>query len=275
MRKYMNDPIFQLTVKLMPLKKKIIEHPLYANINSLPNLRIFMEQHVFAVWDFMCLLKELHRNIVSTSAPWFPPKDALSANLINSILIEEEGDIAEDGVTYSSHYDTYLKAMERIGAKTKVIKHMLKSLQDGHDLINVIKSLPIQEGTKNFMLTTFSFFNLGVHEIAAAFVFGREGITAGMFLPLVMQLESDNEHQEQLSTLIYYLKRHIELDDEEHFPKAIKMLSNLINGDEKKLQESENAAMKAMLARIDFLTKINQSLLDNNGSALVAETAAY
>ena len=54
-----------------PLIEQINMHPLYKSIRSLPDLRIFMEHHVFAVWDFMCLLKELHRRIVSTRAPWF------------------------------------------------------------------------------------------------------------------------------------------------------------------------------------------------------------
>src|SRR3990167_4972906 len=101
--------IEQLTERLSPLTAEIVSHPLYSHLSSLAHLQLFMEQHVFAVWDFMCLLKELHSRLVSTSAPWFPPKDALSANLISSILVEEEGDIMEDGVNYSSHYDMYLR----------------------------------------------------------------------------------------------------------------------------------------------------------------------
>ena len=43
-----------------PLMEKINQHPLYQSIHTLSHLRIFMEHHVFAVWDFICLLKELH-----------------------------------------------------------------------------------------------------------------------------------------------------------------------------------------------------------------------
>src|SRR5262245_7171848 len=117
--------INQLIEILQPLILQVANHPLYKKISSIQNLRVFMEQHVFAVWDFMCLLKELHRHIVSTSAPWFPPKDALSANLINSILVEEEGDITEDGEHYASHFEIYLAAMEKIKADTSKIKRLL------------------------------------------------------------------------------------------------------------------------------------------------------
>lgn len=257
----MTDRIEQLTQKLSPLTFQIGHHSLYQNILSLSNLRLFMEQHVFAVWDFMCLLKELHRRIVSTSAPWFPPKDALSANLINSILVEEEGDITEDG-TYASHYDMYINAMEKIGADTQPIKQLLTLLMEGSKIDDAIETIQLRPSTRNFILTTFSFFELEAHQLAAAFVYGREGITSAMFVPLVKQLEAEENHnnQRQLSTLIYYFKRHIELDNNEHFPKAIKMLDNLIGDDDKKWQEAETTAIKALTARIDFLTGIQDSL---------------
>lgn len=258
----MQDSVNQLTDRLSPLIRTIINHPLYGQISSLDHLRIFMEQHVFAVWDFMCLLKELHSRLVSTSAPWFPPKDALSANLISSILVEEEGDITEDGVTYASHYDMYITAMEKIHANTGLIKELLLSLRQGELLESILNRLTICEGTKNFVLTTFSFFKRPVHEIAAAFVYGREGITSAMFMPMLERLEAQTGLQQQsdLTTLIYYFKRHIDLDDNEHFPKALKMLANLIGNDAKKLAEVESAAVKALTARINFLSDIQASL---------------
>ena len=92
------------------------------SIHTLNHLRIFMEHHVFAVWDFMCLLKELHRRIVCTQAPWFPPKDAYCAHLISRILVEEEGDLTEDQQHYLSHFELYLTAMKKIGANVRRYK---------------------------------------------------------------------------------------------------------------------------------------------------------
>lgn len=256
------NPIAQLLEKLRPLTLEIINHQIYSQITSIETLRLFMEQHVFAVWDFMCLLKELYRSIVSTASPWFPPKDALSANLIGSILTEEEGDLAEDGLNYLSHFEIYVTAMEKIGAATDSIKKLLTLLKNGYTIQEALAQLTISPMTRDFVLTTFSFFKLDAHELAAAFVYGREGITAGMFIPILKQLETKNSfNQQQLSTLVYYFKRHIELDNGEHYPKALRMLSNLIGNNEKKLYEAEEAAAKALTARINFLTGIQQLLI--------------
>jgi hypothetical protein len=262
----MTNHINQLFKKLRPLTLEVAHHEVYNHITSLRNLRLFMEQHVFAVWDFMCLLKELHRKLVSTSAPWFPPQDALSANLITSILAEEEGDLAEDGVSYLSHYEIYINAMEEIGANTESINKMFRLLKAGKTIEDALALLSIRPSTKAFILTTFSFFKLDVHELASAFVFGREGVTSAMFLPLLNQLENKLEHsnKHQLNTLTYYFKRHIDLDDNEHFPKALKMLSNLIGNDMNKLDATEEIATVALKARIHFLTGIKQSFSESH-----------
>lgn len=253
--------IKELVHKLGLLTAEINNHPLYNAIHTIQQLRYFMEQHVFAVWDFMCLLKELQRRIVSTSAPWFPPTDALSANLISSILIEEESDINEDG-SYASHFDIYISAMKKIGADSSAIEKLLIVLKKCNNIKKALELLPIRTATKQFVLTTFSFFNQELHEIAAAFVFGREGITAAMFAPLVKQIKREivEKNTKQFSTLLYYCKRHIELDDEAHFPKALQMLSNFVGNDEMKLYDVEVAATKALTARLDFLTDIQKSM---------------
>jgi hypothetical protein len=256
----------QLSDNLAPLTCKIVHHPLYQEITSITNLRLFMEQHVFAVWDFMCLLKELHRRIVSTAAPWFPPTDALSANFIGSILAEEEGDVTESGTEYLSHYEMYIKAMKQINADSQPITTLQDLLKQGSSIDQALQHLSLKQSTQDFVLTTFSFFTAEVHELASAFVYGREGITAAMFAPLITQLELEMKQQNrsQLSTLIYYFKRHIELDNNEHYPKAIKMLDNLIKGDQKKLQEAEDAAVKALTARDKFLTGILETIPNKN-----------
>jgi hypothetical protein len=43
--------------KLRVLQKKLMEHKIYNAVNSKKNINIFMQYHVFAVWDFMLLLK--------------------------------------------------------------------------------------------------------------------------------------------------------------------------------------------------------------------------
>jgi len=68
---------------LEPLKNKLRNHTLYSNIKTIEDLKIFSNAHVYAVWDFMSLLKFLQINLTSLSIPWFPSKKTSTAKLIN------------------------------------------------------------------------------------------------------------------------------------------------------------------------------------------------
>ncbi|MBS0351279.1 MAG: DUF3050 domain-containing protein [Proteobacteria bacterium] len=250
--------IESVTQQLQPLIDKIKYHSLYRQINSLATLRIFMEHHVFAVWDFMCLLKELHARIVLTRAPWFPPQDPNSAHLIGQILLEEEADRTEDGQGYCSHFELYLNAMKSIGANTDQIENFLQHLFQQETLIQAAIRSKLSAAVQQFIQTTFEFFSCETHILAAAFVYGREAITASMFTPLVYQIEQ-NMHPEQRSSiqpLLYYFKRHIELDGSQHFPQALQMLINLTGDQAKKWQEVARYAKVALQARCLFLDGI-------------------
>ena len=51
--------IDRLEEQITPARNVVVTHPLYAALDSRPAILTFMEYHVFAVWDFMSLLKSL------------------------------------------------------------------------------------------------------------------------------------------------------------------------------------------------------------------------
>ena len=100
------------------------------------------------------------------------------------------------------------------------------------------------------MKTTFDFIDTEEpHVIAGAFCFGRETIIPKMFTRLAEQL---NLTKQECPKFHYYLERHIQLDGEQHGPASIEMVEDLCNHDPVKIHEAEQAALRAIRARITF-----------------------
>src|SRR3954469_21218999 len=74
------------------LGAQVSNHEVFGKLTSLHAVRVFMDHHIWAVWDFMSLLKSIQAEVAPVSVPWQPPRDPESARLINEIVVSEEGD---------------------------------------------------------------------------------------------------------------------------------------------------------------------------------------
>jgi hypothetical protein len=76
--------------KIQLLQKELANHPLLNDniIQELSDIHIFMEHHVFAVWDFMSLIKGLQHHVCPSTTCWVPRQKIRSgsARLINEIV---------------------------------------------------------------------------------------------------------------------------------------------------------------------------------------------
>ena len=100
---------------LSALSEELEQHPLFSRIESLEDLRFFMRYHVYAVWDFMSLLKKLQQAYAPHGAPWLPsPENGRLIRFINEIVMEEESDLSfgSESENYSSHFEIYLESMK-------------------------------------------------------------------------------------------------------------------------------------------------------------------
>jgi hypothetical protein len=129
----MNEQIKRLQQAIEPLRQQIVHHKVYDLINSINDLAIFMNFHIYAVWDFMSLLKALQNNLTCTSVPWFPVGSATTRYLINEIVAGEESDIDMNG-DRKSHYEMYLEAMQQCDANPEVFLNFISLLKTTKDL---------------------------------------------------------------------------------------------------------------------------------------------
>ena len=245
--------------KIKPIRDKLLNLRLYSRISKIEDLQTFTENHIYAVWDFMSLLKALQINLTCTKTPWGPNKNSQTAYLINEIVLAEETDVNQEG-DRKSHYELYLDAMEDIGASTKKSTDLISKMINSDDIFKTIDNLEIHPNIKEFLKFTFSVIEEGKpHKIAAIFTFGRENLIPNMFNEILHEFQK-NITEIDISKLIYYFERHIELDEDEHGPMALEMVTELAKNDKIKWQEIEDISITALNKRILFWDAIYDQL---------------
>jgi hypothetical protein len=238
-------------------KLQLCNHPLFAEITSRHKLQLFMESHVFAVWDFMTLTKRLQQDLAGTRLPWLPPADPHAARLINEIVLGEESD-PHPRQGYCSHFELYLEAMAEVGASTSAIEHFIALLRQGLEADSALQAVDVPAGVAHFVSATLHIaLNAPTHCVAAAFLHGRERVIPTMFEHL---LQADELIHDPAPTLQGYLKRHIEVDSQEHGPAAERLLERLVSADPDYPRQACDTALAAVQSRLAFWDEVRASL---------------
>ena len=253
-----------LEEELSSLRNDLLKHKLYQNINSIEDLQVFMESHVFAVWDFMSLLKALQIELTTTAIPWVPKGSPLLSRFINEIVLAEESDLNEAKVPMS-HFEMYVDAMREVGAGTTKIDELVNYFSMNNEYSDIDENIFPSKASKAF--TDFTFQIIATkkpHLIASSFTFGRENLIPDMFIEIVKKI--NNASSKKYSKLVYYLERHIEIDSGEHGPMATNMIKELCGDDENKWKECIQVSKEALTKRIRLWDSIAETI-EANASA--------
>jgi hypothetical protein len=299
----MNHRIEALKTSIRPVRERLIGHPLYRSIQDPIALRIFMEHHIYAVWDFMSLLKALQQSLTCVAVPWIPVGSANTRYLINEIVIGEESDVDERGLR-TSHFELYLRAMEQAGADTGPVVRMVEALKAGKvpegggagkaladakggsddgalwpgmflaDAVDESDEWVLRGPVKDFLDFTFGTIATGeVHRIAAVFTFGREDLIPDMFIRIVEDLSgrvSPEGDEGSFGIFRYYLERHIEVDGDHHSHLAMAMLEELCGEDDRKWEEAAQSAGAALEARIRLWDEVVERIGERAAKGVMA-----
>jgi hypothetical protein len=259
---------------LSDLRAALLDHPIYTHVVSVADLRQFMEDHVFAVWDFMSLLKRLQQDMTCIRVPWFPAGNARAARLINDIVIGEETDVDPDG-SYVSHLDLYLRAMHDIGASTRQFEKFRSLVLIGIPVDVALARIGAPLHVRAFVAHTMALANSGsTEEVLAAFFYGREDIIPEMFRRLLDTLYGAKNNNARLRHFIYYIDRHIELDGDSHGPMGRQLLDDLIANSPHRGERALQSACSSIEARIRLWNGTLSKLRNGYSEERLVETYA-
>jgi hypothetical protein len=191
------------------IPKQLIEHPLYNEMTSLGSIRLFMENHVFSVWLFMCLLESLIKRLKPhPSNLYLPSPNPTILRVLNLIRMDEETDIIND--TIMSHLDMYITGMKEINASISEIQKTLNHItHTGTISTDFVAGLSILDNTKLYIISHLQILSddTPFQSIYSYFTYGREMIIPDMFRRILCNIG------EYSSIFRIYLERHIHLDE--------------------------------------------------------------
>lgn len=251
-----NDAVYQ------GLRHQVLKHPVYDAVKSKQHLKLFMESHSFAVYDFMVLIKSIE-TCVTRWAPlrpigfWAPPQDPILARLIKDIVLCEECDEVRPGKIIS-HYELYLEAMREINANSDPIQCFVGELMSGKTL-DVALNNPIVQFAEPAAIqhtrTTLELSQRGsLPAMLGSFCLAREEPIPAMFEKLLPRIGHD------APSMRLYLERHIQVDADDHGPKAEAALELVAAQQRGNSDILLNAAKQALAARVSLWDGIVQAI---------------
>ena len=230
-------------------RARLLEHPVYQSLAGPAEVITFLQHHVWAVWDFMSLLKALQRRLTGVSLPWMPPTNSFAARLINEIVLGEETDADGEG-GHLSHFELYLRAMVQAGANVGPIERFMARLTNGIHWVDALQAgeSEIPQAACGFVAHHLRLAESGsLAAVAGAFTLAREGVIPDMFNRVLIEL--GDKMPDRFGHFAFYLRRHIEIDGDEHGPAAAKLLDYVTAGSQSAADEAIEAAAVSLRLR--------------------------
>lgn len=244
----------QFSALALKHREELAAHALFNQLETLEDLRRFTESHVFAVWDYMCVLKRLQQLLTCVTVPWAPSLSPRAARVINQAVLHQESGIDPGGAP-ASHFETYHRSMREIGADTTHIDAVITSIEQGSGF----RAELAPEPARSFASNTFRLIERGkVHELAAALCFGREESVPDGLRTLLEVL--DEPLPGSYPAPDCYRDGLLGANEGEHTPLALSLLHELCGEDAEKWRDAAVAVDGAVAARLSLWDGIHAKI---------------
>ena len=248
---------YQFQNSIAPFNSKLINHKIYGQISDMRKTKIFMESHVFSVWEYLTMLKALQRELATRDISFLHENVPDLPYLINQIVLNEEIEEESRGEYLSAMglYQLYINSMDEIGADSNPIKYFVDCIKVNKNWNNTIRdtitrfdNIPIQ--TYEYLNYNLKMIELSeIHELAGIFFFGREDINS----KFILLIKSNIEHEKSLSNLKNIIKRHVDDDSKNKNPILGEYINNILcKDDDKKWKKVEISVIEAIKKRIEL-----------------------
>lgn len=233
------DPaIGELRAAVESARSEVFRHPDYTRLEPLRDVVILTENHVFAVWDFASLLKNLQRHLTRGEVPRVPHDPIAGRRLVNDVVLVEESDGHGDG--FISHFELYVMVVDQACAATRPVT--------GHPE-GMVEDESAPPSSAAFVSETWDLVEHSpLHCQAATFTLGREDPIPEMCDQVIW---SDNPSG-QLAPFRDFLPRHIDVDDEQHPPMATAMVADLCGMKLSRWDDCARTMGEALQARLSL-----------------------
>ncbi len=259
------EPEVPLAGRLLALSHEAATHDVFRALNTIDDIQIFMAHHVWAVWDFMSLLKSIQAEVAPVRVPWWPPADAAAARFINEIAAGEEGDDGPHGVP-ESHFGIYLEAMRECGADLGPVRRFMFAADRGFAWWHALEIARPPAAAASFVRSTLRVCQRPLCERVAAFTLGREELIPSMFQPIIAHLKSTSGGDRSLRSFTWYLERHLVVDEGHHGPLAAALLEHTCLQTPSDRDAAFRAAEAALEERLRLWDATLQAIRVNTGS---------
>jgi hypothetical protein len=155
-----SDPFLAVTAALSPLREQALNHDVYRLISHPQALTVFVEHHVFAVWDYAALYTAAHDSA-----------DSLSVRRASAAL------------------DEYRRAMVTYGADTRTIDQFEALTGAGTPWPHALDRACVPRAAARFVSRTLTLCQeRSPIDLAATLLFGRERLMPSLYRRLAESL---------------------------------------------------------------------------------------